>query len=80
MQVADMVSFDLRESLIPFSLLKITNAFAKMKPGEVIEIIAAETCICKELERLLPDSGYHIISSHSLDACALGFRFRLKKL
>jgi TusA-related sulfurtransferase len=75
-----MISFDLRESLIPFSLLKITNAFTKMKPGEVMEIIAGETCICNELQRLLPDSGCCIMADKTVDQCGPGVRVRLTKL
>ena len=80
MRVLAMLSFDLRESLIPFSLLKITNALAQMKPGDVMEIIAGQACICNELQRLLPDSGYRIISSQTRDRSGPVIRLRLTKL
>ena len=75
-----MISFDLRESLIPFSLLKITNTFSQMKSGEVMEIIAGETCVCSELKRLLPDSGCRILVDKTVDRSGTGIRVRLTKL
>ena len=51
-----MYSIDLRGTIIPFSLLKITNLFKKMKPGELMEIVGDGASISKDLERILPQS------------------------
>ena len=41
--------FDLRETLIPFSLLQVTNAFKAIGPGEVMEIVAGDVGIATDL-------------------------------
>lgn len=78
-----MVTLDLRETLIPFSLLQITNAFRKMKPGEEMEILAdaleTEAAIVKEIALVLPPTAYdlHLIEEQVGNEPAL--RLRLKK-
>jgi TusA-related sulfurtransferase len=61
-----MVTFDLRESLIPFSLLRITNVFREMQPGEEMEIFAGVTpidaAILKDVMLILPQTDYELIS------------------
>jgi TusA-related sulfurtransferase len=52
-----MVTFDLRETIIPFSMLQICNHFKQMKTGEVIEIISFEAGIEKDLKSILPESA-----------------------
>lgn len=52
-----MVTFDLRESIIPFSLLEICNHFKQMKTGDVIEVISFDIGIEKDLKCILPDSA-----------------------
>ena len=51
-----MVTFDLRETIIPFSLLQICNYFKQMKVGDVIEILSPDAGIEKDLKCILPDS------------------------
>ena len=64
-----MVSIDLRETLIPFSLLQITNAFRKMKPGEEMEIFAsatpADAAILKDVMLVLPPTEYDLLSTEN---------------
>jgi TusA-related sulfurtransferase len=78
-----MVSFDLRQTLIPFSLLQIANAFGKMKPGEEMEIYAAidadETAIFKDILRILPPAGYDLLSQDDLAGDDPAARLRLRK-
>ncbi len=61
-----MLTFDLRETLIPFSLLEITNVFRGMKPGEEMEIFAGIThidaAILKDVLLILPQTDYDLIS------------------
>ena len=74
-----MVSFDIRNALIPFSLLKISNAFKSMRPGEVMEVIANDVAIADDLQRLLPESGQIIMASQAMGPEGPVFRFSLKK-
>lgn len=61
-----MLTFDLRETLIPFSLLQVANAFREMKPGQEIEIFAGVThidaVILKDVMLILPRTDYDLIS------------------
>ncbi|QTA82578.1 TusA-like domain-containing protein [Desulfonema limicola] len=55
-----MYSFDLRESILSFALLQITNLFKKIKPGEVIKVIGNEQKVIKDIKRVLPGYNYEI--------------------
>jgi len=61
-----MLTFDLRETLIPFSLLQVANAFRQMKPGEEMEIYAGVThidaAILKDVMLILPQTDYDLLS------------------
>jgi hypothetical protein len=66
-----MLTFDLRETLIPFSLLQITNLFRKMKPGEEMQIFAGvshiDATILREVMLILPRTDYDLIAQENLD-------------
>jgi tRNA 2-thiouridine synthesizing protein A len=78
-----MVSFDLRQTLIPFSLLQIANAFRTMKPGEEMEIVAGvkpvDAVIFKDVIRILPQTDYVLISKDNLTGDDPATRLRLRK-
>lgn len=79
-----MLTFDLREKLIPFSLLQITNAFRKMAPGDEMEILAGsrsfETAIFKDIMRILPREDYELICGENPQDAHPIKRMRLKKV
>lgn len=74
-----MMSLDIRNELIPFSLLKISNAFKRMKPGDVMEVIANDAGIANDLQRLLPNAGQIILTSQVMGTEGPVVRFSLKK-
>ena len=78
-----MVIFDLRETLIPFSLLEITNVFRGMKPGEEMEIFAGIThidaTILKDVLLILPQTDYDLISRENRVGDDPVTRLRLRK-
>jgi hypothetical protein len=78
-----MVSFDLREKLIPFSLLQITNVFRGMQPGEKMEILAGscpvEAAIFQDVMRILPREDYDLISREEIGGERPVTRLRLRK-
>jgi TusA-related sulfurtransferase len=77
-----MYTFDLRLALIPFSLLRISNTFSQMKPGEEMQIISnaseVDVSTMDDIKRLLPRSGYDIIASDGM-ADGPTMRLRLRK-
>lgn len=78
-----MATFDLRRTLIPFSLLQITNAFNAMQSGEEMEVLSGvnqtEAAIFKDLMRILPRSGYDLISKEVIAGEDPAIQLRLRK-
>lgn len=78
-----MLTFDLRETLVPFSLLQITNAFREMKAGEELEIFTGVThsddAILKEVMLILPRTGYDLVSKENLKGDDPVTRMTLRK-
>ncbi len=75
-----MESFDLRDTIISFSLLQITNHFKKMVPGEVMEIIGNDKRVTDDLKCLLPELEYEMVDIESLNISRPDFRMQLKKI
>lgn len=73
-------TFDLRESIIPFSLLQISNHFKAMKPGEYIEIICSDETIAKDLRCILAKFEYESQYIDKPDTKAPEFCIRLRKI
>ncbi len=78
-----MATFDLRRTLIPFSLLQITNAFNAMRSGEEMEVLSGvdqtQAAIFNDLLRILPRSGYQLISRQTIAGEEPAIRLRLRK-
>jgi TusA-related sulfurtransferase len=78
-----MIRFDLREKLIPFSLLQISNNFREMQPGDEMEILAGDCpiqdAIFKDVMRILPKSDYELLSQNDFSGDTPVKRLRLKK-
>jgi TusA-related sulfurtransferase len=78
-----MHTFDLRLSLIPFSLLRISNVFRKMEPGEELEIIAGVSQIDKatseDVKRILNRNSYDIVSNQTTEGNDPVVIMRLRK-
>jgi len=78
-----MVTFDLREKLIPFSLLEITNVFRRMQPGEEMDILAGscpvEVAIFQDVMRILPRNEYDLISQQDANGKDPVSRLRIRK-
>jgi TusA-related sulfurtransferase len=75
-----MESFDLRETIISFSLLQITNYFKKMNHGEVLEIIFTDQRIAEDLKCILPELSYELILIEEDIEQSPDFRIHLKKV
>lgn len=55
-----METIDLRETVIPFSLLKIAYHFKRMKTGDVMEIIGTDREVIRDLKSVLPAGNYKL--------------------
>ena len=78
-----MLTFDLRETLLPFSLLQITNLFREMKPGEEMQIFAGvsriDATILRDVMLILPRTDYDLLAKENLDGDDPVTRLRLRK-
>jgi TusA-related sulfurtransferase len=75
-----MQTFDLRETIISFSLLQLTNHFKKMKPGDTVEIVSSDENITDDLKCLLPERSYEFIRIANVDEDSSDLRIELKKI
>jgi TusA-related sulfurtransferase len=74
-----MESFDLRDTIVPISLLRISNHFRDKNPGETLEIICSEPDLVEDLSYLLPEPAYEFVSLVKINAADPEFRIVLKK-
>jgi len=72
-------SFDLRDAIIPFSLLQITNCFHRMPAGETIEIIGNDPSIMDDLKRILSASECECIPSEDPQHCDNALHILIRK-
>jgi TusA-related sulfurtransferase len=74
-----MQSFDLRDTIIPFSLLQIAYHFQRMKAGEEIEVIGNDPGIESDIKKILPSSEYRVVAVDKQKHNSPYFRLQLKK-
>ena len=70
---------DLRNTLLPLSLLELVRLFRRLDPMECIEIRFADSADRAVVLRVLPPACYDIILDDSLGDTGEGFRLRLRK-
>jgi TusA-related sulfurtransferase len=71
-------TLDLRGVIISFSLLKVSQVFKTIKPGELLEIFCSDPDIQKDLFKILPESSYELTLMEELkEECS--YRVQLKK-
>ena len=71
-------TLDLRGVIIPFSLLKASQVFKIIQPGELLEILCSDPDIQEDLFKILPHSAYELTLMEELEEdCS--FRIQLKK-
>jgi TusA-related sulfurtransferase len=74
-----MYSFDLRESIISFSLLQITNLFSKISPGEIIEIRGIEKKVMGDIRKVLAKYESQMKITETADGNDKAFRMKIIK-
>ena len=74
-----MLSIDLRENIIPFSLLEIVMQFKKMATGEIIRIVGIEESIIDDLESVLPEGKFELLDVESMSVNSPYLKLKLKK-
>ena len=69
---------DLRGAIIPFTLLKVSQAFKMINPGEILEVLWSDPETQNDLFKILPDSSYELILMETLEENTT-YRIRLAK-
>jgi TusA-related sulfurtransferase len=70
---------DLRGLLIPLSLLKVTQSFRALKPGETLEVLWREPESPQELFKVLPHATYEVIAMEEQGRVDPYYRIQLQK-
>lgn len=70
-------TLDLRGMILPFTMLKLSNAFRKMGAGEVLEIIGTNPDAREYILEILATLHCEVLGVHKRKDCYL---IRLKKL
>lgn len=70
---------DLRGLLTPFTLLKVSQMFRSLKPGERLEILWGDADSPDALFKVLPDADYDLISMSEVGKEHPYYRIRLQK-
>jgi TusA-related sulfurtransferase len=65
--------------LIPLSLLKVTQRFRALKPGETLEVCWSDPDTPSDLFKVLPDSSYEMIGLDELANPQPSYRLTLVK-
>jgi TusA-related sulfurtransferase len=74
-----MHTFDLRRTLVPFSLLEIRQRFKEMQPGDSMVVLWSDTGAADDLLRILPDASFDIVSRAGIPGDPGGLRMELTK-
>lgn len=69
---------DLRGAIIPFTLLKVSQTFKMINPGETLEVLWSDPETQNDLFKILPDSAYELILMEELEEDST-YRLRLTK-
>ncbi len=69
---------DLRGAIIPFTLLKVSQAFKMIRPGETLEVLWSDPETQNDLFKILPDSSYELLLMEELEEDTK-YRIRLTK-
>jgi TusA-related sulfurtransferase len=59
-------TLDVRGTISPFSLLKVSLLFQRMQPEQVVEILGCDDEMRRDLLRLLPEASCEIVPMKAL--------------
>jgi TusA-related sulfurtransferase len=70
---------DVQGAIAPFSLLKVSLVFQKMKTSEVVEVLGCDAEMQQDLLRLLPDASCEVVCTVGIDPGVKITRVRFRK-
>ena len=70
---------DLRRAIIPFTLLKVSQVFRTIQPGDIIEILWNDPDTSADLFKILPESSFDLIVMEEMEDGEPSYRMEIKK-
>ncbi len=70
---------DVQGAIAPFSLLKVSLVFQKMKTCEVVEVLGCDAEMQRDLLRLLPNASCEVVCTEGIDPGVRITRVRFRK-
>lgn len=74
-----METFDLRNAILPFSLLDIRHRFKQMRRGDIIVVLWSDPAAADDLMRVLPAACFEVVSRGEIAESPPGWRLELVK-
>ena len=75
----DDIILDFRNTFSSISLLKMTEAFSRMRPSQVMEIRGSDPDIRQDLLKVLPAASYEVLKDGESYTGPDFFRVRIRK-
>jgi len=70
---------DLRGAIIPFTLLKVSQVFGSIHPGDILEVLWNDPDTPTDLFKILPDDGFEMIAMELMEERDPFYRLEIKK-
>jgi len=70
---------DLRGAIIPFTLLKVSQVFRTIQPGDIMEIFWSDPDTPANLFKILPESSFDLIVMEEMEDDEPSYRMEIKK-
>jgi hypothetical protein len=78
-RLMSMHTFDLRRTLVPFSLLEMRQRFKEMRSGDSMVVLWGDVDSADDLLRILPASSFDVVSQTEIPGNPAGLRMELTK-
>ena len=79
MEQAVRHKLDLRGAIIPFTLLKVSQVFRSIHPGDILEVLWNDPDTPTDLFKILPEACFELIDIKLIEGKDEFYRLEIKK-
>lgn len=79
MEQAARHKLDLRGAIIPFTLLKVSQVFRSIHPGDILEVLWNDPDTPADLFKILPEACFELIAMELMEGEDAFYRLEIKK-
>ena len=79
MEQAALHKLDLRGAIIPFTLLKVSQVFGNIHPGDILEVLWNDPDTPTDLFKILPEDCFELIDIKLIKGKDAFYRLEIKK-